>query len=104
MMETKAAFRSGPVHVSPEADVIVVHCSDPRYQPHFQQFLNTALGLGHYGLIAVPGGKPEQIVSLKSYRQTGLYGFWFALTPDDTPLTLRDAGTQEIVSMKWTAP
>ena len=54
--------------------------------------------------IAVPGGKPEQIVSLKSYRQTGLYGFWFALTPDDTPLTLRDAGTQEIVSMKWTAP
>ena len=54
--------------------------------------------------IAVPGGKPEQIVSLKSFRQTGLYGFWFALTPNDTPLTLRDAGTQEIVSMKWAAP
>jgi Tol biopolymer transport system component len=54
--------------------------------------------------IAIPGGKPEQVASLKSIQQTGLYGFWLALTPDDTPLTLRDAGTQEIVSMKWTAP
>ncbi len=49
-------FRSGPVHASPEADAIVVHCSDSRYQPHFQQFLNSVLGLGRYGLVAVPGG------------------------------------------------
>jgi eukaryotic-like serine/threonine-protein kinase len=54
--------------------------------------------------IAVPSGKPEQIVSLKSFRQTGLYSFWFAITPNDEPLTLRDAGTQEIVSMKWSTP
>lgn len=36
--------------------VVVIHCSDPRYQPHFQDFLHTGLGLTHYGLIAIPGG------------------------------------------------
>jgi hypothetical protein len=33
-----------------------VHCSDPRYQPHFQSFLREGLGLDHYALVAVPGG------------------------------------------------
>ncbi len=35
---------------------VVVHCSDPRYQPHFQQFLRDGLKLERYGLVAVPGG------------------------------------------------
>lgn len=35
---------------------MVFHCSDPRYQPHFQDFLRLQLGLPHYGLIAIPGG------------------------------------------------
>jgi hypothetical protein len=39
-----------------QAHVVVVHCSDPRYQPHFQDFLRLRLGLPHYGLIAIPGG------------------------------------------------
>src|SRR5512137_176379 len=68
------AFRSGPVHASPEADVIAVHCSDPRYQPHFQQFLNTALGLGRYGLIAVPGG--PQFLTLTDYLPKFSWAGW----------------------------
>ena len=36
--------------------VLVIHCSDPRYQPHFQNFVREGLGLTHYGLIAIPGG------------------------------------------------
>ena len=36
--------------------VLVIHCSDPRYQPHFQNFVRDGLGLTHYGLIAIPGG------------------------------------------------
>ena len=51
-----SAFRTGPVHPSPEADVIVVQCSDSRYQPHFQEFLRKGLGLDRYALVAVPGG------------------------------------------------
>jgi len=38
------------------AGALVVHCSDPRYVPHFQDFLRTGLGLEHYALVAVPGG------------------------------------------------
>jgi hypothetical protein len=68
------AFRSGPVHGSPEADVIAIHCSDPRYQPHFQQFLNTALGLGRYGLVAVPGG--PQVLTLTDYLPKFSWAGW----------------------------
>src|SRR5262245_57579685 len=39
-----------------QAHVVVIHCSDPRYQPHFQDFLRLDLGILHYGLIAIPGG------------------------------------------------
>ncbi len=38
----------------PEA--IVLHCSDPRYQAHFHEFLSEHLGIQSYGLIATPGG------------------------------------------------
>ena len=35
---------------------------------------------------------------------TGYWGLWFALTPNDSPLLLKDADTHEIVSMQWLAP
>jgi serine/threonine protein kinase/Tol biopolymer transport system component len=54
--------------------------------------------------VEVPAGKVEQVASLKGFQSAGVYGFWLGLTPDDSPLLLKDAGTQEIVSMKWTAP
>jgi hypothetical protein len=41
-----------------------MHCSDPRYQPHFQEFLEAGLGLAHYALIAVPGG-PQCLVAFE---------------------------------------
>jgi eukaryotic-like serine/threonine-protein kinase len=54
--------------------------------------------------MAVPDGKIEQVVSLKEFQQTGIYGFWLGLTPDDSVLVPKDTGTQEIVSMGWTSP
>jgi hypothetical protein len=45
--------------------VVVVHCSDPRYQPHFQHFLRHGLKLDRYALIAVPGG--PQCFTLDTY-------------------------------------
>jgi hypothetical protein len=50
-------YRTKPVGTN-QSHVVVIHCSDPRYQPHFQDFLHSRLGLTHYGLIAIPGG-PE---------------------------------------------
>jgi hypothetical protein len=50
-------YKTHPVEVEPEArGVIVVHCVDPRYQPHFQDFMHNHLKLEHYALLAVPGG------------------------------------------------
>jgi hypothetical protein len=51
-------YRSRAVGAAHEfgGGTLVVHCSDPRYQPHFQDFLANGLGIEHYALIAVPGG------------------------------------------------
>lgn len=49
-------FRTSPVKATTNSTPLVIHCSDPRYQPHFQDFLRNALKLDHYALIAVPGG------------------------------------------------
>jgi hypothetical protein len=48
-------YRSTPAGTN-QSHVVVIHCSDPRYQPHFQDFLHNGLDLTHYGLIAIPGG------------------------------------------------
>jgi len=39
-----------------QPDALVIHCSDPRFQKHFHEFLRAGLGLDTYGLVAVPGG------------------------------------------------
>ena len=54
--------------------------------------------------LSVPSGKLEEVVSLKGFHFTGFYTFWFGLGPDDSPLLLKDAGTHEVVSMKWSSP
>jgi Tol biopolymer transport system component/DNA-binding winged helix-turn-helix (wHTH) protein len=53
--------------------------------------------------IQIPGGAIEQITSLKGVRQTGYRGgFWIGLTPDDSPLVLKDVGTEELYSLDLT--
>ena len=70
-----------------------------------------------YFLAVLPGGKPggifrvrisdrklEQLVSLEDFRQAPYWGSWAGLAPDDSPLLLRDAGTQDIYALDWQAP
>lgn len=45
------------------------------------------------------GGKAERVVDLKGFRYTGVYVFWMNLDPDDTPMLLRDAGTDDIFAL-----
>ena len=54
--------------------------------------------------VAIPGGKVDQVASLSSFHITGYYPVWMALAPDDTPLVLKDTGTEDIVSMKFHEP
>ena len=58
-------YRTAPVKSDGESAALVLHCSDPRYEPHFQEFLGNGLGLRRYALIAVPGG--AQFLTLVDY-------------------------------------
>ncbi len=48
--------------------------------------------------VSVSGGKPEPVSSFKGLRRPGLpyWSPWWGLTPDDTPLSMRDLGSWEI--------
>jgi Tol biopolymer transport system component len=48
--------------------------------------------------------KLEQVVSLKDFRAAPGWGGWTGLAPDDCPLLVRDAGTQDIYALDWDAP
>jgi eukaryotic-like serine/threonine-protein kinase len=47
--------------------------------------------------------KVERVADLKNFRQTGFFNIWLGMAPDDSPLLLRDTGTQEIYSLDWQA-
>jgi serine/threonine protein kinase/Tol biopolymer transport system component len=46
----------------------------------------------------------EQIVDLKDFVTVGRYGGCLALAPDDSPLLLRDTGSQDVYSVDWDGP
>lgn len=49
--------------------------------------------------IRATGGKAERVVDLKDWHITGYYTFWMALDPTDTPLLLRDVGSDDIYAL-----
>lgn len=48
--------------------------------------------------------KVELIADLKKFRQAGFFNVWLGMTPDDSPLLLRDVGTQEIYALDFQVP
>jgi len=69
-------YRTQPVEAN-QSHVVVIHCSDPRYQPHFQHFLYSGLGLTNYGLIAIPGGPEHLSPSERSDALRSQGAAWF---------------------------
>jgi Tol biopolymer transport system component/DNA-binding winged helix-turn-helix (wHTH) protein len=49
--------------------------------------------------LRISGGNAERIVDLKGFRFTGSVGFWFGLDPADTPMLIRDMGTDDIYAL-----
>ena len=47
----------------------------------------------------ISGGHPERVVDLKGLRFTGALMSWEGLDPTDTPMLLRDAGTDDIYAL-----
>ena len=55
--------------------------------------------------VRISDHKVERIANLKDVRRTGLSGStWAGLAPDDSPLLLRDTGTQEIYALDVDLP
>jgi dipeptidyl aminopeptidase/acylaminoacyl peptidase len=49
--------------------------------------------------IRISTGAEERVVDLKDFRFTGTFDFWMGLDPEDTPLLLRDVGTDDIYAL-----
>jgi eukaryotic-like serine/threonine-protein kinase len=54
--------------------------------------------------IRIRDHKIEPVADLKNFRQIGFWSVWLGMAPDDSPLLLRDTGTQEIYALDWQAP
>jgi eukaryotic-like serine/threonine-protein kinase len=54
--------------------------------------------------IRISDRKIEPVVDVKNFASTGRYGSYLSLTPDDSPLLLRDTGTQDVYSIDREAP
>ncbi len=61
-------------------------------------------GTGAISRVRLSDHKVERIADLRTLAPTGYEGSWFANTPDDVPMLLRDIGTQDIYSLDWEAP
>lgn len=68
------ALLSSKLHRS-ETDVLVVHCSDHRFQAGFYEFLNLKLNLDeNYDLLVLPGG--PQCLTLVEYLPKFSWAGW----------------------------
>jgi serine/threonine protein kinase/Tol biopolymer transport system component len=54
--------------------------------------------------IRISDHQAEQVVDLKDLATAGRYGGCLSLAPDDSPLLLRDTGSQDVYSVDWQAP
>jgi Tol biopolymer transport system component len=55
--------------------------------------------------IRISDRKIERLASLKDFRlAAGVFGPWPGWTPDDSPLVLRDLGSQDIYALEWGTP
>ncbi|HLH07460.1 MAG TPA: hypothetical protein VKW78_09495 [Terriglobales bacterium] len=58
-------------------------------------------GKGAVVRVRVADHKLEQIANLKNFILTGRFGGGLSLAPDDSPLLLRDTGTQDVYALDW---
>ena len=52
--------------------------------------------------VSIKTHKVDEMADLKDIKNTGWGGgLWLGLTPDNSPLLLRDTGTQEVYALDW---
>ena len=50
--------------------------------------------------VRVSDGNAERVVDLKGFRHTGAFTLWMGLDPTDTPMLIRDVGTDDIYALR----
>jgi DNA-binding winged helix-turn-helix (wHTH) protein/Tol biopolymer transport system component len=75
-------------------------CSFPTWSSD-SQFIYFVLAGADRGVfrVRVSGGNAERVVDLKGFRPTGAFGLWMGLDPTDTPMLIRDIGTDDIYAL-----
>ena len=70
------------------------------------QYLQAGDGSGTGAIIRIrlSDHKTERVVDLKNFATAGFFGQWFAVAPDDSPIMLRNAGTQDVYALDWEEP
>jgi dipeptidyl aminopeptidase/acylaminoacyl peptidase len=65
------------------------------------QFIYCLMAVDDPGVsrVRVSGGDAERVVDLKGFRYTGAFQIWMGLDPTDTPMLLRDVGTDDIYAL-----
>ncbi len=74
------------------------------HDSQYVYYLNSQVAGGVLKRVRIGDRKAEQVADLHDFHTAGFYRAWLGLTPDDNILMLRDAGTQDVVSMDWNAP
>ena len=69
--------------------------SDSRFIYFLSRF-NTPPGVYR---VRVSGSDAQRVVDLKGFRFAGAFSFWMGLDPTDTPMLLRDVGTDDIYAL-----
>jgi Tol biopolymer transport system component len=64
-------------------------------------YLKDSTGKGSVDRIRISNHKVERIVDLKDFVLAGLGGGSVSIAPDDSPLLLRDRGTQDVYALDW---
>jgi hypothetical protein len=68
-------------------------------------YADTFGGASGFFRIRISDRRLDWIARIKDLRRTdGTFGTWSGLTPDDSPLLVRDTGTQEIYALDWQIP
>ena len=65
---------------------------------------NEFSGTGAVIRIRLSDHKTQRVVDLKSLATVGYHGPWFGVAPDDSPIMLRNAGTQDVYAPDWEEP
>jgi hypothetical protein len=75
------------------------------HRGHYVYFLNESAGTPSICRIRVSDHKLEEVNNLKDFHQAPFtVGGWMGLDPDDAPLLVCDAGTQDIHALTLDLP